>query len=221
MKNMDGLIICAGFSSRMVSLKPLVELEGIPFLLNIILKLSRVCDRIFIITGHRSAEIIHTAQNWLLREPKDRWLRQSGIPREQWALLFERLDFIYNPDYAQGMFGSLKIGLHSARNSRWILYHFVDQPHLPPEFYRDFIRQREEGFDWIQPTHGNKKGHPLILGQSIFDPIINFDKEGSLRSVVEKLPVRKKYWECPYPEVLYDMDTRSDVRKWGEANESL
>ena len=70
------------------------------------------------------------------------------------------------------MFSSLKYGLNVEINAEWILYHFVDQPGLPEEFYQEFTEQMDNDYDWIQPSYNSKNGHPLLLQSSIFNSIL-------------------------------------------------
>lgn len=52
-----GLIIAAGYSSRFDGFKPLAEYKGKTFLENIINKISKVSDEIYIVTGFNSEKI--------------------------------------------------------------------------------------------------------------------------------------------------------------------
>jgi molybdenum cofactor cytidylyltransferase len=110
------------------------------------------------------------------------------------------------------MFTSLKCGLNEEMNAKWILYHFVDQPGLPEEFYQAFTEQMDNKFDWIQPIYNNEKGHPLLLQNSIFNTILELPDESSLKDFSKNSDVNKKFWECSYREILQDIDFPSDLK---------
>ena len=108
------------------------------------------------------------------------------------------------------MFTSLQKGLEKAKECDWILYHFVDQPHLPQNFYLEFYSQISDKFDWIQPAFSEKNGHPILLNKSLFDHIIYADENSTLKDLNNKLKINKKIWNCDYKEVLDDIDTPED-----------
>ncbi|MEJ2634434.1 MAG: NTP transferase domain-containing protein [Calditrichia bacterium] len=208
----DGLIVSAGFSSRMNQFKPLRNYEGIPFLFSIILKLSGVCSNIFIVTGFRAEDVREEVGRWLGRIPDDKWFTEFRISRETWNNLPHQLEFVFNPDYARGMFNSLQKGVNAMSRSEWILYHFVDQPHIPVQFYSQFAEQIAPAADWIQPKYEEKKGHPILMSGSILAAIREADSSASLKMVSGREDLKKKFWNCPYPEILQDFDTESDLR---------
>ncbi len=173
MKNLNGLIVSAGYSSRMNDFKPLMYYHEFPFILHILLKLGTVCDKICIVTGYRSEDIQEEIQMWLNRIPNSEWLTRMGIKPDIWQNLSQKIQFVFNPDYDKGMFTSLQTGLKALKNSEWILYHFVDQPILPTVFYHDFVKQINPGFHWIQPVYKGKKGHPIIIHNTLTTHLIN------------------------------------------------
>lgn len=185
----SGLILAAGLSGRMNSFKPVMKINGKPFIRIIAENLLRVCDDLIVITGY---------QNKLV---------------ENAAVKSERIRFVYNENYEEGMFTSLKKGLCEAMDSGWVIYHFVDQPLIPEEFYPEFIGQIEEGFNWIQPSFNSVKGHPVLLEKSLFRIIIDAADNYSLKEISHNPIVRKKIWDCGYSQILKDLDTLDDFEK--------
>ena len=59
-KNIDAIILAAGLSSRMGIPKALLDFNGFNFLINITLKLSSICGRIVVVTGHQSELVERT-----------------------------------------------------------------------------------------------------------------------------------------------------------------
>lgn len=200
---LNGLIISSGFSSRMGKLKPLLEFEGLPFLFQIIKKMSAVCDEIVIVLGHEAKLIESTVKNYLID-----------------SKLVERTNFVVNENFEKGMFTSLQCGLGHLQNSDWILYHFADQPGLPEQFYKDFSLQIENGIDWIQPIIKGRKGHPIVFGSQIFKTILMHPQNGNLREVISSSNLRKKLWECDYVEIFQDIDTMEDYKLLQNKNEN-
>lgn len=110
------------------------------------------------------------------------------------------------------MFSSLQAGLKELSDCDWLLYHFVDQPHLPAQFYVEFTEQIDESFDWIQPQYSDKKGHPILLNKSLFSQILD-SKINSLKEINQSRSINKKIWHCTYSQVVEDIDTKDDYQK--------
>ena len=194
-----GLIVSAGKSGRMGSFKPLMDYKGKTFLERIILNLNSVCEEIVVVTGFNSEPLQKETINLFSNKSK--------------GFSSDKILFVENENYEKGMFTSLQKGLLLNRSSDWILYHFVDQPGLPLEFYSDFIGQIDQFHNWIQPSYHNKNGHPILFNTEIVDLILNSGENSNLRELSKNSIVKKKYWECIYKNVLQDIDTQEDYSK--------
>ncbi len=195
-KKIHGIILSAGLSGRMKMFKPLADYKGKTFLYNIIIKLNKICDEIIIVTGFKSDELkIET-----IKSLKDN--NQSEA--------LKKIKFIFNDLFQKGMFTSLQKGISETKNCDWILYHFVDQPGLPENFYRDFIKQIDNNYNWIQPVNKEQKGHPILLGKELFELITKSSPDLNLREISKNSIVKKKYWDCNYNEIFQDIDTEED-----------
>jgi molybdenum cofactor cytidylyltransferase len=213
MNLIDGLIISAGYSSRMKDFKPLRLFNGIPFLLNIIIKISKVCRNIIIVTGFKANHLEAEINHWLKRQPVQNCLKSFNFNEQKWGKLRTQIRFCYNPQFNEGMFSSLQTGLKYLQNSNWILYHFVDQPHLPSKFYQDLVKRISEDVDWIQPVYNQKNAHPIIFNHIVAKKIINSDISQNLYELSNLNIFRKKLWKCQYPEVLTDFNSENDFIK--------
>jgi molybdenum cofactor cytidylyltransferase len=190
----NGLLIAAGFSRRMGDFKPLMEYDNDPYIVVITKKLLSVCETVVIVTGHKSIEIEST-------------IKLAFIENN----LFPRVKVLVNPNFEKGMFTSLQAGLKELLYSDWILYHFVDQPFHKEKFYKEFVTQINDEYDWIQPVHEDKEGHPVIFQKTIFEKIITSPEEHNLRLIRDDGVTKKKKWECGYSQILKDFDTPEDL----------
>ncbi len=188
----NGLILSAGLSSRMGELKPLLLYNGTPFITTILNKLNIVCDAIGIVAGHEKNRI----QDIIHRDKPDT----------------KTVKLIFNENFKEGMFSSLQTGLKEMSDCDWLLYHFVDQPHIPEKFYKGFILELEESYNWIQPKYDGRKGHPIILHHSLFSMILE-SEHTSLKEISNSPKIKKKFWDCSYPQILDDIDTKEDYQK--------
>lgn len=183
------ILLSAGLSGRMKKFKPLLLYKGNSFVQNIALELNTVCDKIIVVTGHKAEEVEENVNQLNLQS---------------------KLEFVFNPEFKRGMFTSLKAGLRKARNTDWILYHFVDQPSLPIKFYSDFIEQIDEDHNWIQPSIKSRSGHPILINKELFVIILKAPDNSSLREISNNPIIKKKIWECSYSEIFQDVDTEAD-----------
>ena len=195
----NGLIASAGLSGRMKSFKPLADYKGKSFIFNIILKLEAICDQIFIVTGHKTDELKISVIN--------------DLTKTHQSELLKKIIFVYNESFEKGMFTSLQKAILEAKNCKWILYHFVDQPGLPQNFYKDFIIQIDNQYNWIQPSYKNQNGHPILINKDLFELIVNSPSDTNLREISKNQIVKKKFWDCDYIEIFQDIDTEEDYSK--------
>ena len=193
----SGLLIAAGLSSRMGKPKALLLKDDLPFAIVILNKMLLVCDRVVVVLGHNADNIKKELQVFINKSDE----------------LKLRVKFVTNENFEKGMLSSLKYGLNAELNSKWLLYHFVDQPGLPEEFYQEFTTQIENNYDWIQPSYNSKKGHPLLLQSSIFNSILELPDNSSLKEISMNNKTKKKFWDCKYKEILQDIDYPSDLKE--------
>ena len=210
-KHLDCLITSAGFSRRMKKFKPLIHYENVPFILNIILKTSLVCRKIFIVLGYRSEEIQKSVEDWLHRHKAPELSEKSPFSQDLLYQAKNKLSYMYHQNYAEGMFSSIQHGLKSMKDSQWILLHFVEQPHIPAKFYQEFAGQINPDYHWIQPQHQGKNGHPVIINKYFADTVLNAPPDSTLKSCSKQKDVKKKLWNCSYSQVLTDFNTPGDI----------
>ncbi len=185
-----GLIVAAGLSERMGSFKPLDDFRGEPFIISITRKIINHCGKVLIVTGYKSDEI-NSAINSRFTD--------------------ENISLVDNADYDKGMFTSLQKGINEVINYDWVLYHFVDQPFFTEEFYSEFIEQINESSDWIQPSYNGKEGHPVLFNKKVSRLILKSPQNSNLRIIKNDPSINKALWNCNYPEVLVDFDSKMNI----------
>jgi CTP:molybdopterin cytidylyltransferase MocA len=157
-----------------------------------VFNLNSVCDKIIIVTGYKANEVKEN-------------VNQLNINT--------KIEFVHNASFEKGMLTSLQAGLAKAIECDWILYHFVDQPGLPEDFYKEFVTQIDNKHNWIQPKSNNQKGHPLLINSNLFQLILDANLNSNLRLINNHPMVKKKFWECGYEEIFQDIDNEEDYSK--------
>jgi molybdenum cofactor cytidylyltransferase len=190
-----GLLLGAGLSGRMGTSKALMIYNGLPFAVQILRKLFHVCKEVIVVVGHESEKVEGEILKYLTSNNTD------------------KLKFIFNDNYKAGMFSSLQCGLKNISQGDWILYHFVDQPSLPFSFYKEFVERLSEVINWVQPSHKNRLGHPILFNKKVSAIILKQDKDSSLRKLSNNKRIKRKIWECKYAEILKDIDTMEEFNR--------
>ena len=184
-----GLVVAAGYSSRMGTSKPLLPLGDTTVLGQVLRRLrGGGASPLLVVTGHRGEEVAEEAR------------RHGAVP-------------VPNPDYPEGMFSSIRTGVLALEelDLRGAVLLPVDVPLVKPRTVAALLdRFREEGevsLDaWI-PTFQGLRGHPPLLSRRLFGPLVGYRGEGGLRALMVQRGDRVR--EVPVADrgVLRDMDT--------------
>jgi molybdenum cofactor cytidylyltransferase len=118
----------------------------------------------------------------------------------------------HNPDYEKGMTISFQTGIRTMRNVDAAFLVLGDQLGLSSELLRRMAAAMEDipGVLIVSPTHGGKKGHPVLFKASLFEEI--FVVEGTLKDVVnghadEHVQIEGGEWST------LDFDTPEDFER--------
>ncbi len=187
-----GLILSAGFSSRMKEFKPLMKIgdkNSLEILINN-LKFAGVED-IFVIVGYN-------------REVVSEFLADKGV------------NTVYNENFEQGMFTSIKKGIEAARNNGNDCYLMtpVDIPLIPPYIFKAVLNKHYDNSDcFVVPCFDGRKGHPLCIPALFAEEILNSDGENGIKSVTSKYEDKMIRIDTNCEGVTLDMDTQEAYRK--------
>jgi len=186
-----GVILAAGESKRMGTPKALLKIGDRPFINHIAAQLaSSHLDLIYAVLGDK-AELIQ-------------------------PVLDKSINIIHNTDFHGGQASSLKVAISKIQyeNCDGAMVALVDHPlisasvvsRLMESFYQSKKRI-------IVPTHGGKRGHPVLYSREVFPEILDAPADRSAKSIrlanlEETLEV-----EVDDPGVLVDIDTPQDYER--------
>ena len=182
-----GLILRAGYSSRMGSFKPLLPIGDMT-------AVERISDTL------KKAGI-------------EKIIGVTGFQRERLCpvLASEGITEAYNPDFEQGMFTSIKTGIAEAMRSKppeGFFLMLVDCPLVPPEVLDLILKKHQESPDaLIVPCYHGKKGHPLFIPARYAEEILSFDGDGGLKAITNRHEDQMIRLEVGKEAVVLDMDT--------------
>ncbi len=188
MKNLTGLILAAGYSSRMGAFKPLLQIgEGTAV--------------------ERIAETLKVAEVKNI-------IGVSGFQREHLTPIFAEYEIIeaYNKDFDQGMFTSIQTGIRKTLiefpDTEGFFLMLVDCPLIPVEVL-DLIAEKhlEAPTAFILPTYHEKNGHPLFIPAVYAEEILSYEGDGGLKAIRNRHEDQLIRLEVEQEAVVMDMDT--------------
>lgn len=178
----EGIVLAAGSSSRAGCFKMELPLGGMTLLEHSLRGMREVCSHIIVVGGYRIERI-----------------RELLSP-------YAIVEVVENGNWQEGMFSSVKVGVHHVATERFFLLP-ADIPLVPATVFFRLLAERGE---IIIPTYQRRKGHPVLLHQSITKEILEEPDDSSLRNVLRRhnvttLPVENE-------EILLDVDSLPDYR---------
>ena len=200
----SGLLIASGLSSRISGFKPLLQYEGKSFLFTIIEKMLAALSNIVIVVGHEHLLLLHELETHFNSS-------LQKLNNKLWQI-DSRITILFNENYQKGMFTSLQLGTKQLKDSDWILYHFIDQPNIPKEFYSEILKEHDSSVNLIQPVFVGRSGHPILFDKKVSSKIIDADYSSNLREIQKDESLIRGFWNCNYSEILEDIDTDDDYR---------
>jgi molybdenum cofactor cytidylyltransferase len=173
-----GLILAGGASRRMGQPKALLPLGASTFLTTLVHTLSPLCDPLFIVTGfHHDA--IAAAHPTLL------------------PLL------TFNPLHAQGMFTSLRHGLHLLPPHSQVLFTPVDFPAVSPSTLHQLLAVPQAPV--VKPRYHGLSGHPVLLRSPAITALLAAPPTANAKDILATFP--QQYVQVEDPWVARDCDT--------------
>ncbi len=183
-----GIVLAAGRSTRMGTLKQLLPLGGKPTIEVVVEQVCGRLERVIAVLGHRAEEV-------------------AG------ALAGQPVVCAFNPDYGLGMLTSVQCGIRAAGGASGYLICLGDQPHLgsTADALLEAARQAGEGI--LIPTFQGRRGHPILIRSSYAGEILSLSPERGLNTVTRGHPQDTLEVPVEGREALEDMDTPADYQR--------
>ena len=186
-QRLAAIIVAAGYSSRMQDFKPLLPLRDSTVIECTVDSFLRAgVEDVVVVIGH-NADLIKP----ILDKKNIKW--------------------VYNSDYDEGMYTSIKAGLKALENHFCGFYMMpADIPFVKPET----IIQLGEAFlksDYkiVYPVYGGRREHPPVVSLEIRNEILTYDGTGGLKTLLIKYVDTAYHLEVEDETVLIDLDTPS------------
>jgi len=180
----QAVVLAAGQGSRAGGFKPGLDCGGVPLVVRTARAFAGVCDRVWVVTGHRSDEVAALVAG------------EAGVA------------VVFNDQWTAGMFTSVQAGARKVTADRF----FVtpgDLPLLDPRVVR---RLTEVEGDVVSPVYDGQGGHPVLLDRRWVDILIAADPSSRLRDVLAQ--VSRTNVPMDDDAVLRDIDTCEDYEDY-------
>jgi molybdenum cofactor cytidylyltransferase len=176
----EGMILAAGLSSRAGTNKLILDVHGKTVIEKCILSMYDLCSRIVVIGGYRIEDI-------------------KEIISE-----YPKVELIYNDDYLEGMFSSIKKGLINIEGTRFFLIP-GDYAAINKKTYEKILTIDK---DIVIPLYNKRRGHPLLMKSHLIKEILKDDSCKTLRDFINKNVV--SFVDVDDGGILMDIDTMED-----------
>lgn len=184
-----GIILSAGASSRMGSVKALLPYAGETFVDRLILALGTRCDPVIVVVGHHAARI------------------RDG------ARLGDRVRFIQNPDPDRGQLSSLQCGLDAVpADASGALFTPVDHPAIAEATVVTLADALEAGVLAVIPRYGGRRGHPVAIARALFGDFLALPPGATAKDVLLRHAGGIRYVDVDDPGILLDIDDLETYR---------
>jgi molybdenum cofactor cytidylyltransferase len=170
-----GLLLAAGESTRMGTLKALLEWEGTTLLEYQVAQLRAArLGEVVVVLGHEASRL-----RALLMDPHPNPLQEGeGVPSTlpEGEAGRSRVRVIYNPDYRSGKTSSIRAGVAAlSADASGVLVLGVDQPR--PRDLLDYLVDRHGDARLSVPVQAGRRGHPPIFARAIFSELLAISEE--------------------------------------------
>lgn len=181
------VVLAGGFSRRIRRPKPLLPLGDATVTDRIISTFISTGVDVLLVTGHLHEEV------------------RAGIGQHD-------ITFVHNPDYARGMFTSVRAGVSRlSPGHRGFFIQPVDIPLVRPATIKRLLAAAAENPQKIiHPVFTGKRGHPPLIPAALAPDILGWGKGGGLKAVLQTH--QDLALEVPVPDsfIRLDIDTPED-----------
>jgi molybdenum cofactor cytidylyltransferase len=186
-----GLLLAAGKSTRMGSLKALLPWEGTSLLEYQLSQLERSkVDQLVVVLGYQASKLLPFVKRTTAQ-------------------------LVWNPDYEQGKATSIKKGVAAIdHNADCIIILSVDQPvsHSLIDVMINEFNQTNRNI--IIPIYKNRRGHPILCSTKIRDEIMQINEETfGLKAILQNRSQEIKELKVEEESVLFNFNDEKDYWK--------
>ncbi|MFA5328986.1 MAG: nucleotidyltransferase family protein [Prolixibacteraceae bacterium] len=188
MDEMWAIVLAAGLSTRMGTQKLLLPFAGKTIIEKVVenIQLSGI-KNINVVLGSNAGEITEALKSW-------------------------QVNLVVNENFRDGMHTSVISGVKSLPSeAKAVMIFLGDQPFIPEKAIATVAKAwKTSGKGIVIPLFDGKRGHPPLYDLKYRDAIVNLAPAQGLRAVAHRFPEDVFEAETFCPEIVRDIDTKSD-----------
>jgi len=176
----EGIVLAGGYSSRFSTNKMTTLLNGKPLIRHTVDTMTRHVTKVYVVTGFYHDEIVRLFQD------------------------DSRVEIVRNPDFAKGMFTSIKQGVAMVKSDFFLIP--GDCPLVDDSTYGKLLSS--SGTIRV-PIYRNRKGHPIFLEKNLIPELLSEPDTSNLRIFRDRHEVN--YVITEDEGIVRDIDTLTDL----------
>ncbi len=182
-REIEAVIVAAGFSSRAGAFKMELDLDGKTVIERCVEAMSPFCSRIIVVGGYK----IEKLETILKKYPQ--------------------VEIVLNRRFAEGMFTSVKEGVRQVRGEKFF-FSPGDYPLISGEVCRKLLTEKGE---ILIPIFQGHKGHPVLFSAGMAEELLEAPDSSNLRDFIRRKGYQTVVVEDE--GILMDLDTPDDYEQ--------
>ena len=187
--DLSGIVLAAGSSSRMEGANKLL----LPWKGRCVLQVvvERICEvglgEVVVVTGHQRAEVEEALSRYPVR-------------------------LLHNPDFAEGMAASIRVGVEAAGGEQGYLFALGDMPQIASKTMLKVAEALKSSETIAVPVCNGRRGHPVAIGSAYRAALLALTGDRGARPVLEKNAANVVEVAVEDEGIFVDVDTRESYR---------
>ena len=187
--DLSGIVLAAGSSSRMEGANKLL----LPWKGRCVLQVvvERICEvglrEVVVVTGHQRAEVEEALSRYPVR-------------------------LVHNPNFAEGMAASIRVGVEAAVGEKGYLFALGDMPQIASKTILKVAEALKNREAIAVPVRAGRRGHPVAIGSTYRDDLLALTGDRGARPVLAKNAANVVEVAVEDEGIFVDVDTLESYR---------
>ena len=187
--NFSGIVLAAGRSSRMEGTNKLL----LPWKGRCVLQVvvERICEvglgEVIVVTGHQRAAVEEKLTHYPVR-------------------------LVHNPDFAEGMAASIRVGVEAAVGEQGYLFALGDMPQIASKTMLKVAEALKSSETIAVPVRDGRRGHPVAIGIAYRAALLALTGDRGARPVLAKNAANVVEVPVEDEGIFVDVDTQESYR---------
>ena len=187
--NFSGIVLAAGRSSRMGGTNKLLLPWKEQCVLQVVVE--RICEvglgEVIVVTGHQRAAVEEKLTHYPVR-------------------------LVHNPDFAEGMAASIRVGVEAAVGEQGYLFALGDMPQIASKTMLKVAEALKSSETIAVPVRDGRRGHPVAIGSAYRAALLALTGDRGARPVLIKNAANVVEVPVEDEGIFVDVDTRESYR---------